>query len=171
MKINIMKTKHIFNALLVINLIVTSWLSYSLFKGYKTPLDFSEDILRVKGLVVTDSSGVERIIIGAHLPDPTFNGYRNYRGSEEDIAGVMLYDSEGQERGGYITDDGYGNVYLTLDSKTQQNALFIADPLGGGAMQVWGKNGNKISFSAGDDGLYIDLIENNKSLKFEINEE
>ncbi|WP_394746919.1 hypothetical protein [Spongiimicrobium salis] len=166
-----MKSKQIYMGLLIGNLVVTAWLCYHIILEQKEPLDFSKDILKVRGLVVTDTLGVERVIIGASLPDPTFNGYRNFRGSDEGIAGVMLYDSEGQERGGYVTDDGYGNVYLTLDSKTQQNALFIADPLGGGAMQVWGKNGNKISFSAGDDGLYMDLLENNNPLKLNTDED
>lgn len=163
-----MKTPY--KLLLLANLIVTSWLCFITIQKENTPLDFSNDILKVRGIVVADTSGVERVIIGAPLPDPSFTGYRNYRGSDEGISGVMLYDSEGQERGGYVTDNGYGNIYLTLDSKTQQNALFIADPLGGAAMQVWGKNGNKASISAGDDGLYLDFLENNKPLKLQLDE-
>ena len=133
--------------------------------------DFTNDVIKTRGLVVVDSLGVERVIIGSPIPDPTMHGYRMYRGDYGSISGIMLYDSEGQERGGYVTDNGYGNVYLTLDSKTQQNALFIADPLGGAAIQVWGKNGNKISLSAGDEDIYIDLTKNYKPLNIKTNEE
>lgn len=161
----------LFKFLLILNLIVTTGLCIVHFTGNEAQTDFSNEIIKVRGVVVVDSSGVERVIIGAPLPDPTMHGYRIYRGEYGSISGIMLYDAEGQERGGYVTDNGYGNVFLTLDSKTQQNALFIADPLDGAAMLVWGRNGNKISLAAGDDDIYLDLTKNGKALKIETNEE
>ena len=71
----------------------------------------------------------------------------------------MLYDSEGQERGGYVTDNDYGNIFLTLDSKTSQRGLFIAEPQGATTLQVWGNNGNKISIGASDEGIQFDIFE------------
>lgn len=159
-----------FKLLLILNLFVTGALCLFYFTNKKTNLDFSNDIIKVRGLVVVDSSGVERVIIGSPLPDPTMHGYRKYRGEHGSISGIMLYDSEGQERGGYVTDNGYGNVFLSLDSKTQQNALFIADPHGGAAIQVWGRNGNKISLVAGDKDIYLDLTKKNKPLKIKTDE-
>lgn len=166
-----MGTKNYLLLLLTANLILSGWLAFKILLTDNCQLDLSNEVLKVRGLVVTDSLGIERVIIGAPLPDPNLNGYRVFRGTEDGVSGVMLYDAEGQERGGYVTDNDYGNIFLTLDSKTQQNALFIADPFGGAALQVWGKNGNKISLAAGDDGLYMDLLENNRPLKFETNEE
>ena len=160
-----------FKTLLILNLMITGLLCIEYFTNNKSKHDFSDDIVKVRGLVVVDSLGVERVIIGSPLPDPTIHGYRISRGENASISGVMLYDAEGQERGGYVTDNSYGNVFLTLDSKTQQNALFIADPLGGGAIQIWGRNGNKISFSAGDEDIYLDLIKNNKAIKIISDEE
>src|SRR5947209_5036273 len=54
--------------------------------------------LRVSELVVVDPQGVERVRIGGDLPDAVINGKRIPRG--EKVAGVMLYDGSGQERGG-----------------------------------------------------------------------
>lgn len=146
--------------LLVLNLIVTGFLAINQFINRNLEIDLSDKIITVRGLVVTDSSGVERVIIGSDLPDPQGHGYRFSRGGE--VSGIMLYDSEGQERGGYVTDNDYGNIFLTLDSKTSQRALFIAEPQGTTTLQVWGRNGNKVSIGASDEGVQFEIIENGK---------
>ena len=134
--------------LLVLNLIASGFLAINQVINSNLDLDLSDKIITVRGLVVTDSSGVERIILGSSLPDPQGHGYRFSRGGE--VSGIMLYDSEGQERGGYVTANDYGYIFLTLDSKTSQRALFIAEPQGTTTLQVWGKNGNKISTGVSD---------------------
>lgn len=91
--------------------------------------------LRVSELVVVDPSGIERVRIGGNLPDAVIDGRRIDRGSK--VAGVMLYDRTGQERGGYVTFDTGDNVALTLDGRKGQNALFVAGPDGSTAMQIW----------------------------------
>lgn len=155
-----------FKILLFLNLIISGFLVINLYINRDLDLDFTDKIISVRGLVVTDSLGVERVIIGSNLPDPQGHGYRFSRGSE--VTGVMLYDSEGQERGGYVTDNEYGNIFLTLDSKNSQNALFIAEPQGSASLVVWGKNGNKISIGASDQGTRFEIIEN--GIKKELNE-
>lgn len=144
--------------LLVINLLVTGYLIINQYLNRNLELDLSNKIISVRGIVITDSSGVERIIIGSQIPDPQGHGYRFSRGAS--VSGIMLYDSEGQERGGYVTDNDYGNIFLTLDSKTSQRALFIAEPQGAATLQVWGNNGNKISIGAADEGIQFEIIEN-----------
>src|SRR5256714_2930469 len=79
--------------------------------------------LKVSELVVVDPKGVERVRLGGDLPDATINGKRVPRG--EKVAGVLLYDTTGQERGGYVTWES-GNVGLTLDTRKGQAALFAA---------------------------------------------
>ena len=74
----------------------------------------------------------------------------------------MLYDHEGQERGGYVTDDSYGNIFLTLDSKISQRVLFMAEPQGASTLKMWGKNGNQINLGASDDGTWLDVSDNGK---------
>jgi hypothetical protein len=94
--------------------------------------------LRVSELVVVDPKGVERVRIGGDIPDAVINGKRIPRG--EKVAGVMLYDGSGQERGGYVTFEPSGNVGLTLDTKKRQTVLFAAGPdSGSGDVQCDGK--------------------------------
>jgi hypothetical protein len=71
-----------------------------------------DSVLVVRALSVVDSHGVERVRIAAPLPDPIMLGRRFERG--EAVSGIILYDSEGNERGGYITDESR-NAALTLD--------------------------------------------------------
>ena len=70
--------------------------------------------LRVRGLTVVDEHGVERVKIAAPLPDPITLGKRGRW--DDPIPGILIYDSRGNERGGYVTDNSVGNAFLTLDS-------------------------------------------------------
>ncbi len=149
--------------LLVINLITTSAILVYLFKNRTLDLDLSEEIIKVRGLVVVDSLGVERVIIGSPLPPPQMHGYRFDRGENSDVSGVMLYDSEGQERSGYVTDNDYGNVFLTLDSKTSQRMLFVTEPQGTTTLKLWGLNGNRVEIGSGDDGTWIKGMNNGET--------
>lgn len=136
-------------------------------------LNFSDKILKVRGIVVVDSLGIERVIVGSHLPEPNFsNGNRiAARGKGGSVSGVMIYDHEGQERGGYVTDDGFGNAFLTLDSKTSQHFLLIAEPQGGTSLQLWNRNAkNKINLSTNDYGAEIELKQNGSPIKLYNNE-
>jgi hypothetical protein len=128
----------------------------------------NDKILKVRGLVVVDSLGIERVIIGAPLPTAqTSFGNRVYpREKGSSVYGVMLYDAEGQERGGYVTDDDYGNVFLTLDSKSGQHFLALAEPNGSAAIQLWDRKGkNKISLETSDGEANIKLKRNNQAVK------
>lgn len=91
--------------------------------------------LRATELIIVDGAGVERVRVGGDLPDAVIDGRRIDRGSK--VAGVMLYDRTGQERGGYVTFDEGDNIALTLDGRQGQNALFATGPDGATVMQVW----------------------------------
>lgn len=137
-------------------------------KENTTTINFEDKILKVRGIVVVDSLGIERVIVGAPLPTAqTSFGNRVYpREKGAGVYGVMLYDAEGQERGGYVTDDDYGNVFLTLDSKTGQTFLALAEPNGSTALQMWDRKGkNKISLEASDESAEIKLKSNNQPVK------
>src|SRR5579872_2791418 len=99
-----------------------------------TPRNLGE-ILRVKGLIIVDDNGVERVWIGAPLPGQLVNGKREQRPSRQ--AGIVLYDNKGVERSGYVTDDKSGNVFLSLDDRLQQEAVFVADSEHGTALRLW----------------------------------
>lgn len=156
-----MKNKFL-QIILIANVFVTLGLLIYIINSHHVELDLSNEILKVKGLVVTDSTGTERIIIGAHLPPAQSFGYRFYRGDNSGVSGVMLYDHEGQERGGYVTDDTYGNIFFTLDSKVSQRVLFMAEPQGAATLKMWGKNGNEVNLGASDEGSWLDVSENGK---------
>lgn len=146
--------------LLFANLIVTLGLVIYIARNQHIEIDLSNEVLKVRGLVVTDSTGVERVIVGSHFPPPQGIGHRKYRGDNSGVSGVMLYDHEGQERGGYVTGDSYGNIFLTLDSKISQRVLFMAEPQGASVLKMWGKNGNEINLGASDDGTWLDIKDN-----------
>lgn len=115
----------------------------------------SSTSLRVSELVVVDSKGVVRVRIGGDLPDAIINGKRVPRG--EKAAGVLLYDTTGQERGGYVTWES-GNVGLTLDTRKSQVALFAAG-LEGSALMMWhGKD--SIDLRSDEDGSRITAVQN-----------
>lgn len=100
------------------------------------------DSVRAKEVVVVDGKGVVRARLSGDLPDAVMaGGHVSKRGSK--AAGVMLYDEEGIERGGYVTQDVGSNVMLTLDSKYRQAALFVAGPdeSQASAMGLWNKGG------------------------------
>jgi hypothetical protein len=161
-----MKMKNrFFYAVSVLNLLLFSFYLFSFTAHNK---DVSDKILKVRGVVIVDSLGIERVIIGSHLPEPNFaTGHRiKARGKTGSISGIMLYDAEGQERGGYVTDDYYGNIFLTLDSKTSQHFLMVAEPQGAAAIQLWSRDGkNKVSIFTDDDDADIELKKNNKPVK------
>jgi hypothetical protein len=81
--------------------------------------DSTPQSLTVKRLAVVDDKGVERVVIAAPLPDPIVRGKRFKR--EGVISGILIYDPKGDDRGGYVTNDGEGGgAFLTLDSEDGQ---------------------------------------------------
>ncbi|MCX2839074.1 hypothetical protein OQ279_13035 [Salinimicrobium sp. MT39] len=152
----------LFSILIIVNAIITTGLLIYTVKNNQLEVDMTNKILTVRGLVVIDSTGTERVIIGAHLPPAQSIGYRFYRGDNSGVSGVMLYDHEGQERGGYVTDDSYGNVFFTLDSKISQRVLFMAEPQGAATLRMWGKNGNEVNLGASDEGSWLNITEKGK---------
>jgi len=117
------------------------------------------DSLRVRQLIVVDTMGVVRARLGAHLPDAVIDGRRLRRG--EDIAGILLYDDGGRERGGYVTFSPSRNVALTLDTRERQVALFAADPDDGVAARVWGGT-NWVEMRASTKGAHLNLGQSNE---------
>jgi hypothetical protein len=71
------------------------------------------EVLHVRELVVVDPAGTPRVRIAAPLPDPIMMGRRFNRG--DPVSGILIYDAEGNERGGYVTGDKSRGAALTLD--------------------------------------------------------
>jgi hypothetical protein len=126
-----------------------------------TPDNNAAGILRVRGLVVVDENGTERVWIGTPLPEPLILGKRFPRGGN--VSGVMLYDDEGNERGGYVTSDDFPNVFFTLDGLGKQHVLFLAEPQGDTALWLW--NGeNAFRLNVGEEGARLKISSNGETV-------
>jgi hypothetical protein len=115
-------------------------------------------ILHVRGLVIEDASGQERVRLGAPLPDPLFHGVRRHRSGE--ISGLLITDATGTERGGYVTADKSNEAFLSLDSQTEQQTLFLANPGGGVNFDIFDKNGNEAAITVFPDGPKFKMKKN-----------
>jgi len=89
----------------------------------------STGVLHVRGLAVVDAGGKTRVRLQAPLPEPVIMGKQEKR--DDSVSGVMIYDSLGNERGGYVTDNSVGNAFLTFDSNVGQEVTLVAYPNGG----------------------------------------
>lgn len=117
------------------------------------------DSVRAKEVVVVDANGTVRARLGGDLPDAVMgNGHVSKRGSK--AGGLMIYDEQGIERGGYITQDTGSNAMLTLDSKYHQSALFVAGPeeVQASALQLWTK-GSSIELRSDDSGSRLSIAD------------
>lgn len=123
--------------------------------------DSTGGILTVRGIVVVDGNGVERVRIEAPLPDPLVLGQRFPRGGA--ISGILLFDDEGNERSGYVTSDGYPNVFFTLDSLARQHVLFMTEPQGEPTLRLW-DGASACMLSASADGPALKLTRGDQVL-------
>ncbi|MGA2532674.1 MAG: hypothetical protein ABSG19_06510 [Candidatus Aminicenantales bacterium] len=121
----------------------------------------ADGVLTLRGLVILDANGVERVRIQAPLPDPLILGKRFPRGGA--VSGILLSDEEGNERSGYVTSDGYPNVFFTLDSLARQHVLFITEPQGDPTLRLW-DGASAATLSAGSDGPGLKLTAGEKTL-------
>ena len=94
---------------------------------------------------------MERLRLGAPLPDPMgTDGKRSHR--QGVISGMLISDSKGPERGGYVTADASDEAFLTLDSRKGQEVLFLANPDGGTNLDLFDKLGNEAELTVFPDG-------------------
>ena len=122
----------------------------------------TDEILTVRGLIVVDDKGVERVRIGSPLPDPLIGGKRLPRNGV--VSGILIHDSDGDERGGYVTSDTNGDAFLTLDAKKGQQTIFVANRDGGANLAVWSgsnRNDNYVSVRAVPTPL-IEIVQGGK---------
>jgi len=116
----------------------------------RLPLTDKDGILHVRGVVVEDLNGVERVRLGAPLPDPLIDGVRHQRSGV--VSGLLISDAKGNERGGYVTADKSGEAFLSLDSEDTQQSLFLVNPGGGIHFDLGDQQGNSASLSVFPNG-------------------
>ena len=111
----------------------------------------SDGVLRVRGLIIEDAHGVERVRLGAPLPDPMgADGVRHTR--QGVISGMLISDAKGTERGGYVTADASDEAFFTLDSRKGQEVLFLANPEGGTNLDLFDRTGNEAALTVFPEG-------------------
>ncbi|MFZ6845228.1 hypothetical protein [Undibacterium sp. RuTC16W] len=122
--------------------------------------------IKAKEIIVVDSMGSVRARLGGDLPDAIMaDGRVAKRGSK--ASGLILYDEQGIERGGYVTQDEGSNAMLTLDSKYSQVALFVAGPdeSQASALKLWTK-GSAIELRSDHNGSRLS-ISDQQGVKFQ----
>lgn len=83
--------------------------------------------IKAKEVVVVDDKGTVRARISGDVPDAVMAGGRVSKRGDK-AAGMIIYDAEGIERGGYVTTDTESNAMITLDSKYRMAAIMVAGP-------------------------------------------
>lgn len=83
---------------------------------------------------------------------------------------MLIYDGDGDERGGFSTSDGPADrseAFIGLDSREGQTTLFLANPHDGGNLQVWDDSGNSVGLFAVQGVPYIQ-VQHGKTTVFQV---
>jgi hypothetical protein len=119
------------------------------------------DVLRVRGLVVVDDKGRERVVLGAPIPDRP--GARRV----SPAAGLAVYDPAGLERFGVgLLDDGRMAMGFDApkgkgDDRNRERITLEADAEGGATLRFL----NRKTFTPGrlrlgeDDRLWLEFLD------------
>jgi hypothetical protein len=103
------------------------------FSGWTAQAQKQADTLRLRQLTIVDEKGIERVVIGAPVPNPMMGGRPQKRRSP--ATGVVINDATGDERGGFgILDDG--TLTACLDSKAGEGACMFVLPNGARGFMV-----------------------------------
>ena len=149
----------------VCSIVMIAFLAAMIFGRSTTVMASTTDkdgILHVRGLVVEDGNQHERVRLGAPLPDPMIHGVRYKRKGA--ISGLIISDAEGNERGGYVTSDQFGEAFLTLDSEDEQQVLFLANPKGGVNFDIFDSKGNDANLTVFPAGPKLTMKRKNATV-------
>lgn len=142
-------------------LLIALFLISVAFSTVQHPGIQEDGVLTVRGIVIIDERGVPRVQIGAPLPDPPVLGKRINRGGTAN--GILLFDREGNERGGYVTFDESGLVMLSLDEVGHMAAQFGAGPVGGARLWMRNRKSENLRLGVNANGIYAEGLPANAS--------
>lgn len=118
--------------------------------------------LTLRELVIVDARGTPRVRIAAPLPEPLMLGKRFKRGDA--VSGILIYDGEGNERGGYVTGDVSRDAALTLD-EINRAAIHIGVSERGEAHVMLGNGqGSSAAMGVVPDGGFLRLESGGKAV-------
>ena len=110
--------------------------------------------MTVRSLSVVDANGTERVRIAAPLPDPIMLGKRFDRHGA--VSGMLIFDAEGNERGGYVTDDGPDRgAAITLDEIMRAAVHIAASDRGEAHVSLSNGAGGYVTLSSLPDGPFL----------------
>jgi hypothetical protein len=102
--------------------------------------------LTLRRVTIVDENGVQRVVIAAPAPDPIVQGKREKRQGE--IAGILIYDKDGNERGGYATvNDPSNGALLTLDATDAQVFTLYANAANGATLSLNSQKGDGVTLT------------------------
>jgi hypothetical protein len=101
--------------------------------------------LTVRRLAVIDDKGIERVVISAPAPDPIVRGKREKRSGA--ASGILIYDRDGNERGGYLSDDTSNGAMLTLDGIDSQVFTVYANDSNGATLSLNNQRGDGVTLT------------------------
>jgi hypothetical protein len=118
------------------------------------------DVLRVRGVIVVDAAGHERIFLGAPVPDP-----REGRRISPSV-GLTINDSAGNERFGFGLQQngrlvmGFDAPPNTGDDRNRERITLVADENGGAHLRFLDRRTRARAFLrlADDDAVYLDFL-------------
>lgn len=114
------------------------------------------DRVVAKEVVIVDDAGTVRARLGGDLPNAVIDGRVLDRGGE--AAGLLIYDKDGTERGGYVTQHPGDHAMLTLDGKQDQVVLFAAAPDGTTVLTL--RNGDdSVALRADAHGAHMTVVD------------
>lgn len=130
-------------ALTVTTLVVSSLaLVVSAWTGIRLHQSQAHDrVITARGLVIQDSAGQARVILGAPVPDALSKGIsQGPRASP--LSGLILLGADGSERGVYGTADVGDEAMLTLDDASGTTEVFkvTANPDRGATLVIKHQN-------------------------------
>lgn len=143
LEVRILRLQRNYNRLLVLTAVLAVIVVFLCLSSVRSiHASSTPGALRVRELIVVDQNGIERVIIRAPLPGQWENGKVNTRRAARPFpqAGILLFDKEGIERGGYVTEDTHDNVLLTLDDKKRQEVLLVTGPEPTSSFRMWTAN-------------------------------
>lgn len=124
--------------------------------GDRSPQVFDRIVARE--IVVVDANGRERVVIAAPLPEPRLAGALSKRGDV--LSGILLFDGEGNERGGYVTgDDPSTGISLTLDEIGRMAVSLWAGERGSSGLRFGNQDGNSVDLQVNPAGTFLTLRE------------
>ncbi len=123
--------------------------------GAWTTQSAEREVLRVRQITVVDANGTDRVWIGAPVADPPSSQGKQLKRASV-ASGIILLDAHGHERGGFLTSDSSGEIWLGLDSERGQEATFLANAAGGAHLSLWDEKKNQAKLSlVGDRPLLM----------------